>query len=74
MEAEGHGSCSGGGYFCRCAVPSVAYDAATGSVILECGHDGSSGTVLCHVDLPVDSLLRDGVCRASRSLVVPQPV
>lgn len=74
MEAKGHGRGRCGWYLRRGALPAVAYDAATGSVVSECGHDGLAGIVLCHVDLPSDSVLHHGVCRTARSVALPELV
>lgn len=74
MEAEGHGAGCGGGHFCRRAVSALAYDAAAGCLVSECGFNGFSGIVLCHVDLPVDSILRYGVCGAAWFVAVSELV
>lgn len=74
VEAEGDGRSSGGRYFRRGLVPSLADNATPGRVVSECGNDGSVGTVLCHVDFPSDSVLRHRVRRTARSLALPQPV
>lgn len=74
VEAESYGGCRGSRYFCRGAFPSLADVHAPGSMVPECGHDGLAGIVLRHVDFPSDSILRYGVCGATRSVALPEPI
>lgn len=74
METEGYGRRSGGWYFRRCSLPIVAHGDETGCLVPECWYDGSTGVILCHVDLPSYSVLRHGLCCPSWSLVVPELV
>lgn len=74
VEAKGHGGGRRGRYLRRGAVPSVADDSAPGRVVPEYRHDGTVGSLLCHVHLPSDPLLYHRIRCAAGSLAVPELV
>lgn len=55
-----------------CDVPSVADRFATRSVVLEHGHDGPTGALLCYGNIQIDPVLRDHLCCTAWLMAIPQ--